>query len=712
MKTTIYSGFLLLLISAFIHVNLQSQDEHLENLNYISPVPGSKFIMPGNNIAFRHGDPFDSESLLASLMEVKNERGEILSGSTKLTRDQKTLIFQPEAPFPLGQTISVELKEGLKTFRNVNISPIAFEFTITHQIVQPPVTPLQQEETEFTGEGLTMEPLTGQNGLMENDLPPDYPNIIITGENDFSFDEYYFFSQWEYGTTDGAYSVIMDNTGIPVYFRKSDATHRDFKLQHNGLLSYAYLDGEYKMAVLDSAYMLIDQFQSGNGYVNTDFHEFQLLENGHAFISAVDWQIYAMDTVVPGGLPNAMVCGFIVQELDLDKNVIFQWRSWDHFLVSDAGPYVDLTEYLVDYVHGNTIEVESDTSILISCRNMDEITKINRNTGEIIWRFGGKKNQFNVLNDTLGFSMQHDSRRLPNGNITLFDNGRLQPEPQFSSCLEYKLNDETYEAELVRRLRNDPDIYGSAMGNAQWRDDGTVISGWGNGHPGITEFELDGDMVRTIKYTGVSYRAFRFPWKTSYFTLSKDMHDYGYIWKEDEKTKTFKIYNKQDHEILITGYHLHNNKFIVENDFPITIPPGSEENLYVKFSPGMAVGTFYDVLTLNSDIYSDDLVQRIAQQIKLTGASTEGQSVGESGMLEVYASPNPVEDVLHLNFGNKNENLHIRVIDYAGKLQFETRHFENGKCLIDMKTLSQGFYFVELRDPRGMLLKTLKVVKN
>ncbi len=60
----------------------------------------------------------------------------------------------------------------------------------------------------------------------------------------------------------------------------------------------------------------------------------------------------------------------------------------------------------------------------MSGRHLDEITKINHNTGDLIWRLGGKANQFNIywpargISDVLEFYKQHDIRRLPNGDIS------------------------------------------------------------------------------------------------------------------------------------------------------------------------------------------------------------------------------------------------------------------------------------------------------
>src|SRR5204863_4868205 len=127
-----------------------------------------------------------------------------------------------------------------------------------------------------------------------------------------------------------------------------------------------------------------------------------------------------MSKIVPGGDPNAIVTGLIVQEVDNDGAVYFQWRSWDHFQITDA-THEDLTAHNIDYVHGNAIEYDNDGNLLISSRHMDEITKIDISNGDIIWRMGGRNNQFTFIGDPTGFSHQHAIRRIANGHVTLFD---------------------------------------------------------------------------------------------------------------------------------------------------------------------------------------------------------------------------------------------------------------------------------------------------
>src|SRR4030095_8373358 len=88
--------------------------------------------------------------------------------------------------------------------------------------------------------------------------------------------------------------------------------------------------------------------------------------------------------------------------------------------------------------------------ILISCKNMNELTKINHATGDIIWRMGGENNQFTFINDNIPehFHSQHDLRRLSNGNISIYNNGNGLPV-LVSSAKEYAIDEINKIATLV-----------------------------------------------------------------------------------------------------------------------------------------------------------------------------------------------------------------------------------------------------------------------
>jgi hypothetical protein len=346
-------------------------------------------------------------------------------------------------------------------------------------------------------------------------LPGDFPSITITVPASDTAEGYLFLTafRWPPPGAKASYLLILDNTGQPVYYNRLAsalaATGYDFKRQAGNLLTYFDRD-QRKLWVMDSTYTVTDAWQTTRGLM--DQHDAQLLPNGHALLMAYDPKEVDMSQLVPGGSPTATVVGFVIQELDPGKNVVFEWQSWDHFLITDA-THTNFTDTLVDYAHLNTLEPDQDGNLLILSRNMDEVTKISRETGDIMWRLGGKNNQFTFVNDPRGFSWPHDVRRLPNGHLTILDNG-VYHEPQYTRAVEYEIDETNKVITLVQEYRNTPDTYGELMANAQKLPNGNMLIGWGNTNPTATEFHPDGS--KAFEFTlapGVtSYRVFRFPW--------------------------------------------------------------------------------------------------------------------------------------------------------------------------------------------------------
>lgn len=102
--------------------------------------------------------------------------------------------------------------------------------------------------------------------------------------------------------------------------------------------------------------------------------------------------------------------------------------------------------------HANSIEKLPDGDYLFSARRTDTIYKISKN-GEIVWRLGGKKNDFSLLNGT-SFSGQHDARCLSQNSthmtITILDNamgqGFLERTNDMSRGLVLSLNTEVCDS--------------------------------------------------------------------------------------------------------------------------------------------------------------------------------------------------------------------------------------------------------------------------
>lgn len=352
-------------------------------------------------------------------------------------------------------------------------------------------------------------------------VPPDFPAITVAMAGDPS-PGYVFLSNFTFDPSNGnvPFLMVLDNSGYPVRYKElTTPINLDFKLQPDGTLTYC---DAVRWVILDGNLTPVDSLEAGNGW-HTDGHELRVLAGGNVLTLA--WQTRQVDMTAYGGRQNALVQDYAIQELAPDGAIVWEWRTADHFEVDDATPDIPLTGAFIDYVHCNAIDVDHDGNLLLSCRHFDEITKIDRSTGDIIWRMGGtmcENNQFTFVNDfaidqgdTLfyGFSHQHGIRRLDNGHILLFDNGNLK-DPHFSRAVEYELDEVQRTATRVWEYRNSPDVAANEMGFAQRLENGNTLIGWGgnDGAVAMTEVAPDGTKLieMTLPEAVFSYRAFRF----------------------------------------------------------------------------------------------------------------------------------------------------------------------------------------------------------
>ena len=349
---------------------------------------------------------------------------------------------------------------------------------------------------------------TNVRSIPLDSLPSDLPLPTITTLKNPA--DGYIFAVVPYWGTGGSYLVMYNNQGRPVFFKNIPPTSTDFKLQENGLLTY-FDAGSRKFFALDSTFAVIDSFWVQNGFT-TDEHDIKFLRNGNVLLIGYDFKFFDMSLVVPGGDRNASVVVDVLQEIDKKKQVVFEWKAYEHYKLTDVGPEVTLTDPSFLHSHINSIDLDLDSNLVVSARNLEEITKIDRKSGNILWRLGGKNNQFKFVNDSIGFSAQHSASILPNGNLILFDNG-LFHFPQLSRAVEYRLDAINRTATLVWSYRNTPDVASIFWGNAQRLKNGNTFIGWGKSDIGATEVDSRGEKVFEMSFpTEVfSYRAFRFP---------------------------------------------------------------------------------------------------------------------------------------------------------------------------------------------------------
>ncbi|MGC9344218.1 MAG: arylsulfotransferase family protein, partial [Bacteroidales bacterium] len=358
-------------------------------------------------------------------------------------------------------------------------------------------------------------------------LPDDFPSIttIKSGE---TAPGYIFLTVSADVEGVGYYVFMMDDDGNPVLHKKlEDDYSYDFKVQPNGLLSYAQFLSHHSYTgggncihmVLDEEMNVVDSFQLKNGYI-AEAHDFQLLPNGH--VLAFGYYLTQMDLsdIVDGGYPNAMVSGGIVQELDNDKNVVWQWRSWDHYDHTDYSFGRRSSQQTVSEFHLTTINLDTDGHMFLGTPSWTK--KINRQTGEIMWHLGGDENEFSFIGvdslEAVSDLTGHAFYRLENGNVLIYDNGPRRGSGT-SEAHEYMLDEVNKITTKVRTFTPETDIAAWHRGNAQRLPNENTLVGWGGASgdpiPTCTEFDSLGNTVFEAFFDNPdveSYRAVKFPY--------------------------------------------------------------------------------------------------------------------------------------------------------------------------------------------------------
>jgi hypothetical protein len=613
---------ILTFILLFAGISL-AQNPNIEQYQFISPLPDSKLIMPESNIIIRQGDIIDPGTIKEASIEVVGSKSGVHSGEFFLSDDLRTLIFKPFIYLTPGEKVNVTLYSGIYTASREMLGPITFDFYISQTISENAYEKALHEVSDFPISNASTKyenNFLKNNKYVNDDLPEDFPTITVNVNNNPS-DGFLFIAPY---SRDGNinYLSILDNNAVPIFYKRMPYASYDFKIQQNGLLTYGVARKHIYYA-MDSSYALVDSFATGNGYL-TNHHDLQIIDNGHSLLLSYDPQPVRMDTIVPGGDSSATVIGLIIQELDETKNVIFQWRSWDYFNITDATEDIDLTQHTIDYVHGNAIELDNDGNILLSSRHLDEVTKIHRQTGEIIWRWGGiksKNNEFMFVNDPITFSHQHDIRRLDNGNITLFDNGSLHYEKE-SRAIEYELDEENKIATRIWSFNHQTPIYKRAMGNVQRLDNESTIIGWGgwfnDDDRTITEIDSNNEIKLEFLMPDnfLSYRAFKFNWRTNLFIVDVESMDFGLVDVGDSSIKLIELRNPKDEAVIINEIILTESVFSVLDILPLIIPPHKSIRLSLMFKPSTN-GYFTDTLNIRS--VNNTLL--IGQQVVLIGGT-------------------------------------------------------------------------------------------
>lgn len=327
-------------------------------------------------------------------------------------------------------------------------------------------------------------------------LPADLPSYNASGDDPSP--GYVVFAA-------GRYGIVIDNTGRVVWYRSFvDGLWLNFMAQANDryvtrLVTPDQFDREPWLEV-DQLGNVTRTFGCAMK-LQPRFHDVIVEKDGSYWILCDEMRV--MDFSAGGGHAAAEVTGTAVQYIGADGEMLFHWSPFDHFDIMDVDS-ATRAEPRVNWTHGNSLDLDESGGLLISFRNLNEITSIDVRTGAVRWRLGGARNEFHFVGQE-PFAGQHSVRTMRTGQIVLLDN----VGDAASQAEQWQIDASARIATLVRSQSATPAVRTLVGGSVQsLPGDRTLVSFGTEGR--VEEYDAGGRVVWRIEGApGYVFRAQR-----------------------------------------------------------------------------------------------------------------------------------------------------------------------------------------------------------
>ena len=363
----------------------------------------------------------------------------------------------------------------------------------------------------------------GTRIYMVNLMPSTFGDYTTEGESATEGD--YYLATYD---EDVSYIFKLDSKGNLIFYKKTENNALDFRKQYNsdGEVRYTYLlylqdsfcgisgINPGCVVVMDESYEVIEEiyYQTSDGEERMiDPHGFIYLDDGHYLLTSY------VDTVVEdvpeelGAVDNsAYLAVLYVQEVQ-DGEVLWEFCSADYPEFLNATTMVDWdesTSECYDYMHFNSMYIDNDDNLLVSCRNCNSILKLSREDGSLVWILGGKEDEFGLTDDQL-FSKQHSIIVTDDGSYMIFNNANDQVakgSAEVSSIIRLRVDEETMT--VTEYEKQDTEFYSNYMGSIRELDseNGIYLYAVGGNWNGLIpewsmiEYSEDGETLFTFRF--------------------------------------------------------------------------------------------------------------------------------------------------------------------------------------------------------------------
>ncbi len=324
-------------------------------------------------------------------------------------------------------------------------------------------------------------------------LPAGLPDLKLK-INNYSFDGYILLKTFfEPGAL-----LMIDNQATVVWYHMYDRTT---------VRAFNYSPDQKILTLTDSSTIeYLNLFGETEGHINTRSHginklHHDILTDSLGLTYGLTYTYKVLDLTSRGGQEKDTVVGDGIVAFSPEGERIWDWNIFDH-----ADPLEDDSiNYLKDdWSHANTINLDADGNILLSFRNFNQIWKIDRESGQVIWKTGIHADFTSAVNE-LDFIHQHDVHINRKGHLMMFDNG--MNDRGFSRILSVKFDESAKLWLPVLNIRLDKDHQTFRMGSARYIGDHHILISSPKRQMQISVIDETGKIVWNALSNKSSYRA-------------------------------------------------------------------------------------------------------------------------------------------------------------------------------------------------------------
>ena len=325
------------------------------------------------------------------------------------------------------------------------------------------------------------------------------------------------------------YLLMVDERGVPLWYRRLSAPAFDFHATADGRLTYlGYVENVgWRGVVLGADYAterIVDVQPSDDAVVvGIDSHFFDFLGDDAIVLGTalryVDMEKYGADEGC------CQVRDYVIQQIAPDDSVVFEWNTKDHLDLVAGVPkgFFEHPSDPFEYAHINSWSVDPDDGTwIVSNLWTAQVFRIAPRdmswhgtayaAGDILERIGGPAlSDYTFVNDDrdlgyTGWLAQHSAHIIAPDRLLLFDNGYILEKGAImgdARAVEYQLD---RAAGTATRVWDSVGTgWSPAGGSVQRLPDGGTLIGWasapasGGTGPTLTELDPDGAPVFDLR---------------------------------------------------------------------------------------------------------------------------------------------------------------------------------------------------------------------